>query len=82
MNLIALYLGQQDYNRFWGLELTLLGVSVFIGTAWSSWIMLRIESQFPYFYREARWKWIEKEIVGERFIEMLVRRLAPDWRAR
>lgn len=81
MRLLEIYVGDQDFGRYWGLELTLLGISAFLGMTWDHWLALRLELRWPHFYRDAHWRWFRKEIIGERVLEWLVRKLAPGWRA-
>lgn len=79
MKILAIYLGGQDFNRYWGLELTLLGASVFIGIGHAHWLVLRLEFNLGWFSTGMQWNTIRKDITAERFLEMISRHLFPGW---
>ena len=77
MKLLDLTVGGFDYNRIWGIEFTLLGCWVFVGTGYNDWFYLAAGFDCGRWFCEWHRHWFAKDVPGERFMRMLVRRFAP-----
>jgi hypothetical protein len=78
VKILDLSIGEEDYGRKNMVRLTILDVSIALGHDYSRWIAVNIDIEWGH-----GWYWgagrVLKEIKGEQFFEMLLRRNAPGW---
>jgi len=85
MRIIAIDIGEEDYARKCGITVTLIGFEFFIGYSWRHWI--GVSFCWAQWGPLTSWTgtstmleingyWLRKEVIGETFWRMVVRRLS------